>query len=353
MKSAPATSAVLTSAMVCVSESDIALKRVPAPSAVRFGAGSKQSISGTRRKSAGFLVESSSVSREPLGDVPESGVDVAMAAVARYAMGLYPRPMRLRHRVSTTKRAASRPIGETAMDDDEPDVVIPRGVASTSTDGRRNDEARVRAGSAILGAEDRRNDEARLRAVSAILGADGSALSRLLSSPEGNAVAAMELHDLSGRMLRFRSALPVPDLDVQAMVIEQPSLIVHFSSAAELEAEVKRAWESLQKALDPSRDLGILAKDCPCGFAVALWRCVEMNGTVDLQLFNKHLRDWLKGEGPWHHIFSARIGSEWGYLQTMDQHLKAGDGPEIGTRPAFNAAVPRQVVGLRPRPTYL
>ena len=163
----------------------------------------------------------------------------------------------------------------------------------------------------------------------------------------------MELHDLSGRMLRFRSALPVPDLDVQAMVIEQPSLIVHFSSAAELEAEVKRAWESLQKALDPSRDLGILAKDCPCGFAVALWRCVEMNGTVDLQLFNKHLRDWLKGEGPWHHIFSARIGSEWGYLQTMDQHLKAGDGPEIGTRPAFNAAVPRQVVGLRPRPTYL
>jgi hypothetical protein len=42
--------------MVCVSESDIALKRVPAPSAVRFGAGSKQSISGTRRKSAGFLV---------------------------------------------------------------------------------------------------------------------------------------------------------------------------------------------------------------------------------------------------------------------------------------------------------
>jgi hypothetical protein len=51
--------------MVCVSESDIALKRVPAPSAVRFGAGCKQSISGTRRKSAGFLVESSSVSREP------------------------------------------------------------------------------------------------------------------------------------------------------------------------------------------------------------------------------------------------------------------------------------------------
>ena len=65
VKSAPATSAVLTSAMVCVSESDIALKRVPAPSAVRFGAGCKQSISGTRRKSAGFLVESSSVSREP------------------------------------------------------------------------------------------------------------------------------------------------------------------------------------------------------------------------------------------------------------------------------------------------
>ena len=40
VKSAPATSAVLTSAMVCVSESGIALKRVPAPSAVRFGAGS-------------------------------------------------------------------------------------------------------------------------------------------------------------------------------------------------------------------------------------------------------------------------------------------------------------------------
>lgn len=113
VKSAPATSAVLTSAMVCVSESDIALKRVPAPSAVRFGAGSKQSISGTRRKSAGFLVESSSVSREPMVTSRNRGASTSPwqpspgmpwgSILARCASATAFRPRRARHRVQSAK----------------------------------------------------------------------------------------------------------------------------------------------------------------------------------------------------------------------------------------------------------
>ena len=117
VKSAPATSAVLTSAMVCVSESDIALKRVPAPSAVRFGAGSKQSISGTRRKSAGFLlvVETGAVQfRAKLGDVPEiQGASTSPwqpspgmpwgSILARCASATACRPRRARHRVQSAK----------------------------------------------------------------------------------------------------------------------------------------------------------------------------------------------------------------------------------------------------------
>mmetsp|Transcript_10932 Transcript_10932/g.49692 ORF Transcript_10932/g.49692 Transcript_10932/m.49692 type:complete len:236 (-) Transcript_10932:623-1330(-) len=117
VKSAPATSAVLTSAMVCVSESDVALKRVPAPSAVRFGAGSKQSISGTRRKSAGFLlvVETGAVQfRAKLGDVPEiQGASTSPwqpspgmpwgSILARCASATACRPRRARHRVQSAK----------------------------------------------------------------------------------------------------------------------------------------------------------------------------------------------------------------------------------------------------------
>ena len=113
VKSAPATSAVLTSAMVCVSESDIALKRVPAPSAVRFGAGSKQSISGTRRKSAGFLVESSSVSREPMVTSRNRGASTSPwqpspgmpwgSILARCASATACRPRSARHRVQSAK----------------------------------------------------------------------------------------------------------------------------------------------------------------------------------------------------------------------------------------------------------
>ena len=109
VKSAPATSAVLTSAMVCVSESDIALKRVPAPSAVRFGAGSKQSISGTRRKSAGFLVQSVSFARtEKSGRTstspwqPSPGMPWG-SILARCASATACRPRRARHRVQSVK----------------------------------------------------------------------------------------------------------------------------------------------------------------------------------------------------------------------------------------------------------
>ena len=62
-----------------------------------------------------------------------------MLATCRHAT--FPRPTRVRGRASTTMRASSRPTGETPKDEDEPDVLIPEGVAWTSTEDRRMVEA--------------------------------------------------------------------------------------------------------------------------------------------------------------------------------------------------------------------
>ena len=62
-----------------------------------------------------------------------------MLATCRHAP--FPRPTRVRGRSSTTMRASSRPTGETPKDEDEPDVLIPEGVAWTSTEDRRMVEA--------------------------------------------------------------------------------------------------------------------------------------------------------------------------------------------------------------------
>ena len=62
-----------------------------------------------------------------------------MLAKCRHAP--FPRPTRVRGRSSTTMRASSRPTGETPKDEDEPDVLIPEGVAWTSTEDRRMVEA--------------------------------------------------------------------------------------------------------------------------------------------------------------------------------------------------------------------
>ena len=67
----------------------------------------------------------------------------------------------------------------------------------------------------------------RLRNVRALLniGEDEGACAQILSSPEGKAMAAMDLHTCARRMLGLREAIPVSDVDICAMVIEQPSLL--------------------------------------------------------------------------------------------------------------------------------
>jgi hypothetical protein len=51
-----------------------------------------------------------------------------------------------------------------------------------------------------------------LPAIKALLGADDNACVQLISTPEGKAMAAMDLHTLSLRMLHLRDALPVPGI---------------------------------------------------------------------------------------------------------------------------------------------
>ena len=64
-----------------------------------------------------------------------------------------------------------------------------------------------------------------LRHVKALLSADDVACKQILSSPEGKALLEMSNHTAALRMVKLRDALPVQDLDVMAMVIEQPSLL--------------------------------------------------------------------------------------------------------------------------------
>lgn len=63
------------------------------------------------------------------------------------------------------------------------------------------------------------------RNLQALLGADEAAWRQILSSPEGKRLATMDLHTCALRIVRLRDALPVADVDVCAMVVEQPSLV--------------------------------------------------------------------------------------------------------------------------------
>jgi hypothetical protein len=61
-------------------------------------------------------------------------------------------------------------------------------------------------------------DDSRLRNVKALLGADARAFKQVLNSPEGKAMVAMDLHVVARRIVKLRDALPVPDIEVMAMV---------------------------------------------------------------------------------------------------------------------------------------
>ena len=64
------------------------------------------------------------------------------------------------------------------------------------------------------------------------------------------------------RMLRLRDALSaVRDLDVAAMAIEQPGLLLFDG---DWDAEVPRVWNAVERALGPDVRLARLADACPC-----------------------------------------------------------------------------------------
>ena len=114
------------------------------------------------------------------------------------AFAAAPRLILQTRRYPRNDRCRRRPVAATAT-----------ATASTSDgeDGRDDDDARL------------------LRHVKALLSADDVACAQILSSPEGKALVAMNLHTAARRMVRLRDALPVRDLDVMAMVVEQPSLL--------------------------------------------------------------------------------------------------------------------------------
>ena len=106
--------------------------------------------------------------------------------------------------------------------------------------------------------------------------ADDKAWAHVLSSPEGRELSCLPLRVVSMRMLRLRDALAaVRDLDVAAMAIEQPGLLLFDG---DWEAEVPRVWNAVERALGPDVRLARLADACPCAFAIVLRRSMTMEG---------------------------------------------------------------------------
>lgn len=107
-------------------------------------------------------------------------------------------------------------------------AVTPRLILQTKTHAVNAVRRRHVAASIIKdhGDGDGEEDSRLLRHFKALLGADDAACAQILSSPEGKAMAGMNLHTAALRIVRLRDALPVAELDVMAMVVEQPSLLV-------------------------------------------------------------------------------------------------------------------------------
>lgn len=184
--------------------------------------------------------------------------------------------------------------------------------------------------------ESNRTPGASLRAV---LGADDKAWSHIVSSPEGREMVTTSPRALTLRLLALRDALcfvsNVHDLDVTAMVIEQPSLAT-FSG--DIDIIVRRAWMVLETTLGPSVVFTSKARTCPCGFAHVLRRTIdvleecavdgdgneiESDGDVSKLVrkrLGSNLLSWLKNEKEWFVVFSSCLGSEWGYLHTMETY---------------------------------
>ena len=155
--------------------------------------------------------------------------------------------------------------------------------------------------------------------------ADDKAWAHVLSSPEGRELSCLPLRVVSMRMLRLRDALSaVSDLDVAAMAIEQPGLLLFDG---DWDAEVPRVWNAVERALGPDVRLARLADACPCAFAIVLRRSMTMEGDrfpedALVKRLGAPLVKWVRGADPtdWFGVFSSCVGSEWGYLHTMESY---------------------------------
>ena len=103
------------------------------------------------------------------------------------------------------------------------------------------------------------------------------------------------------RMLRLRDALSaVSDLDVAAMAIEQPGLLLFDG---DWDAEVPRVWNAVERALGPDVRLARLADACPCAFAIVLRRSMTMEGDrfpedALVKRLGAPLVKWVRGADP-------------------------------------------------------
>jgi hypothetical protein len=87
-----------------------------------------------------------------------------------------------------------------------------------------------------------------LRSLLGLASDDDLGWTHVLSSPEGREMAGMSPRELSTRMLALRDALATlaPDLDVAAMVTEQPGLVLYDGDADDVARETSRVWDGLE-----------------------------------------------------------------------------------------------------------
>ena len=207
----------------------------------------------------------------------------------------------------------------------------------------------------------------------AVLGADAKAWKQIISSPEGREMVRKSPKKIAVRLLGLCDALRlvsnVHDIDVSAMVVEQPSLA---TVSGDPFVFVPRAWRALQQTLGPDVNLGERARACPCGFAHVLRRAIDVVQQAETETealkgetgdetgeereeegeegedvvikdgdarsydgevigisadtkkrlekkLGQPLRAWLTGDA-WFVVFNSCVGSEWGYLRTMQTY---------------------------------
>ena len=188
-----------------------------------------------------------------------------------------------------------------------------------------------------------------LRSLLGLASDDDLGWTHVLSSPEGREMAGMSPRELSTRMLALRDALATlaPDLDVAAMVTEQPGLVLYDGDADDVARETSRVWGGLERAMGgrtPPRALEAHAGPRRVRERVPVrvrHRPQAMLGARGLharggrQSARKPLAEWIFSGKPtdsWFGVFGACVGSEWGYLKTMEAYAtKSVEGTSLAS----------------------